>query len=295
MEIVRRIQDIREQVRQWRSAGCTIGLVPTMGALHEGHLALVDRSRARCQRTIATLFVNPTQFTQSEDFQQYPRQEARDSELLESHGCDSLFAPSANEMYPDGHRIPEQFRTTVHVHGLSEELCGAIRPGHFIGSATVVMKLLMIAGPDVAFFGEKDFQQLQVFRRMVRDLDVPVEIEGVETVREPDGLAMSSRNAYLTPSERASAPLLFRVLNCAAGELQRGSEVAAATARAAEALRKGGFQSVDYVALVDPETLRPIADVKKATRLLAAAWLGRARLIDNVSVAPVTRGPSNLA
>ena len=283
MECVRTIDGVRARVREWRRAGETIGLVPTMGALHRGHLALVARSRARCARTVATLFVNPTQFASSEDFDRYPREEARDAELLERDGCDLLFAPDARELYPNGASIPEQFKTTVHVHDLSDGLCGAHRPGHFIGSATVVMKLLMIAAPDIAYFGQKDFQQLQVVRRMVRDLNVDAVIEAVDTVREPDGLALSSRNAYLSPAERTIAPSMYAVLRHTLGCLRRTGDVAAATGWARQALVDQGFRAVDYVTLVDRDTLEPIACAGRAAQLLAAAWLGRTRLIDNLA------------
>ncbi|HEY6389869.1 MAG TPA: pantoate--beta-alanine ligase [Bryobacteraceae bacterium] len=285
MNVVSTIRDVRQHVRDWRRQGLTVGMVPTMGSLHEGHLALVDRSRARCGRTLATIFVNPTQFGPSEDFNAYPRVFDRDVKLLNERGCDLVFAPSVEELFPDGYQTLEQFRTRVNVHELCDGLCGALRPGHFSAIATQVMKLFMIGQPDFAFFGEKDYQQLQVVRRMVRDLSVPVEIESIPIVRAPDGLALSSRNAYLTPEERKIAPLLSRVLCSAVRELQDGGKLPIVTERARENLIGGGFSSVDYVTLVD-DLLQPLEVADKPARLLAAAWLGRARLIDNAPFPP---------
>lgn len=278
---VRTVADLRRIVARWRQGGKTVALVPTMGALHEGHLSLMQLARQHCDRVVATIFVNPQQFAPHEDFGAYPRQEVRDAALLAGEGVDLLYAPMVTEMYPEG------FSTTVTVAGVSEGLCGAFRPQMFPGVATVVTKLLLQAGPDAAIFGEKDYQQLQVIRRLVRDLDIPVRIVGGPTVREPDGLAMSSRNAYLTPAERAVANRLYATLGQVADAAQAGTPpVAEALATARESLLAAGFRSVDYIELRDAETLQPVDRLDRPARALAAAWLGRARLIDNVPVTP---------
>lgn len=284
MEVVRTIEEVRRVARGWRAAGLRSGLVPTMGALHDGHLTLVDRARAACDRTVATLFVNPLQFGPSEDFDAYPRTEARDIELLTSRECDVVFIPSVGELYPLGAPSPSTFPTSIHIAGMSERLCGAFRPGHFSGVATVVMKFFMIVQPDAAFFGEKDFQQLQIIRRMVKDLDVPFDIVGVATIREADGLAMSSRNQYLTPRERAVAPQLHAALQQVRLEALGGADVAGSIARAKASLLAQGFSSIDYVSLVDRETLEDLQQPAAGARLVAAARLGRTRLIDNIPV-----------
>ncbi len=278
MKIVRRIADLRRAVAGWRREGSDIGLVPTMGALHDGHLALVRTARAAHGRVVATIFVNPTQFGPGEDFETYPRDEASDLAKLDAHGTDLVFIPPADEMYPEG------FSTTVTVAGVSEGLCGDHRPGHFAGVATVVTKLLLQTLPDVAYFGEKDYQQLIVIRRLARDLDIPVEIAGVPTVREPDGLALSSRNAYLTEAERRVAPHLNRVLREVARTVAAGGDVAAATSAGLAALRAAGFDGVDYLEVRDAETLAPVRRLAGPARVLAAVRLGRTRLIDNEPV-----------
>jgi pantoate--beta-alanine ligase len=277
---VRTVAELRAQVRHWKAAGERVGLVPTMGALHEGHLSLVRRAKESAERVVASVFVNPTQFAPNEDFEAYPRDEGRDAELLASVGCDLLYAPKVSEMYPEG------FATTVLVRGVSEPLDGAARPGHFAGVATVVTKLLMQCGPDVAVFGEKDYQQLQVIRRVVRDLDLPVEIVGAPTARADDGLALSSRNAYLTEAERAAAPELYRTLVSAVEQLQAGRAVADAEAEAVGRLQAAGFGPVDYVEVRDLADLSRLGPgpIEPPARILAAARLGRARLIDNVAV-----------
>ncbi len=276
--IVRDVAGLRARVREWRQDGAAVGLVPTMGALHDGHLALVRRALATTERTCVTLFVNPRQFGPTEDFARYPRDEARDLTLIEKAGAHLVFMPEIKEMYPEGHQ------TQVSVGRLGEILEGELRPGFFAGVATVVTKLLLQAQPDVAFFGEKDFQQLRVIRRLVRDLDIPVEIVGVPTVREKDGLALSSRNAYLTPSERAIAPALHRVLAAIAKNLAAGAEAGPEEARALQDLKAAGFAPVDYVVVRDAETLEEPRGASGARRVLAAAWLGKTRLIDNVAV-----------
>lgn len=281
MEIVRTARDIRAVTGSWRGGGFSVGLVPTMGGIHAGHLALAAAAKKKDGRVAASLFVNPRQFGPDEDLSAYPRDEAADAARLASAGVDILFAPTLAEIYPDG------FATTVSVAGLSEPLCGAFRPGHFDGVATVVAKLLIATAPDAAWFGEKDYQQLQVVKRLVRDLGLPVAVRSVATVREPDGLALSSRNAYLTVDERRRAPALHRTLAAMAAAMAAGAaDVAGEVARAAEALRLAGFDPVDYVAAVDAETLAPLTGPpRRPARAMAAATLGRARLIDNVPVA----------
>lgn len=278
--VVRDVSGLRAQVARWRRDGETVGLVPTMGALHEGHLTLVRRARERCRRAVTTIFVNPKQFDRKEDLEGYPRGEGSDAALLAGVGCDLLFAPDVSVMYPPG------FASSVSVEGLTACLDGLHRPGHFNGVTTVVTKLLLQALPDVAFFGEKDFQQLTVVRRMARDLDIPVEIVGVPTVREPDGLAMSSRNRLLTAGQRSRAPLLARVLQETAEALavDPTADVEPFIAQAKLRLGRGGFEKLDYVELRAADDLAALSSLERPARLLAAAWLGRVRLIDNVPV-----------
>jgi pantoate--beta-alanine ligase len=276
---LRTIAELRSALEPARRAGSAIGLVPTMGALHEGHVALVAASRAAGAVTVASLFVNPTQFGPAEDYTTYPRDEETDRAALERAGCDFLFAPEVAEIYP------RPLATGITVAGLTEPLEGVFRPGHFTGVATVVAKLLMIAQPSHAFFGEKDYQQLLVVRRLVEDLDIPVRIEAVPTVREPDGLALSSRNRYLAPEERRIAPALHRTLAELAAEVAGGRADCAAAAMAAVArLRAAGFAAVDYVTVADAATLAPLARVTGPARVLGAARVGRTRLIDNLPV-----------
>jgi pantoate--beta-alanine ligase len=277
LPIVRTVADLRAAVRAWRKSGLSVGLVPTMGALHEGHLSLVRAAKERCDRVVASLFVNPRQFAPHEDFERYPRDEAGDSALLASPGCDLLFAPERSVMYPDG------FATSVIVADVSVPLEGDFRPHFFGGVATVVTKLLLQCLPDAALFGEKDYQQLLVIKKLARDLDIPVEIIGSPTVREHDGLAMSSRNAYLNPDERRIAGRLNHVLHDAIKAARGGAPIADAEAEAARHLTAAGFTVVDYVAIRDADTLAPVTDVANA-RILAAAWLGKTRLIDNMAV-----------
>lgn len=278
LPVVRTVADLRARVGEWRREGQRIGFVPTMGALHEGHLSLVRRARTRAERVVASVFVNPTQFGPHEDFEAYPRDEARDAALLAEAGCDLLFAPSVEEMYPPG------ASTTVTVAGVSEPLDGQARPGHFAGVATVVTKLLNQCAPDVAVFGEKDFQQLQVIRRLVRDLDLPVEIVGGATARAEDGLALSSRNAYLTAAERPVAGRLNQVLRRALERIRAGERVETAEREAVEDLLAAGFGKVDYVEARVPETLARLGPgpATGPVRVLGAAHIGRTRLIDNL-------------
>lgn len=276
--IVRTVRDLRAAVGGWRRAGQKVALVPTMGALHEGHLSLVELARQHAGHVVASVFVNPTQFGPNEDFARYPRTEARDAELLAGAGCDLLFAPGVEEMYAPG------FSTTVTVGGVSEPLDGAARPGHFAGVATVVSKLLIQAGPDVAVFGEKDYQQLQVIRRLVRDLDLPVDILGAPTARADDGLALSSRNAYLSEAERAIAPRLHHALVEAARRLREGESIERVEATGRAALERAGFSPIDYFEVRDAETLAGLEEGSdRPTRILAAAFLGKTRLIDNIA------------
>jgi pantoate--beta-alanine ligase len=281
--VVRKIAELRAEIAAWRHGGQSIGFVPTMGALHAGHLSLIERALVETRRCVVSIFVNPKQFGPNEDFTTYPRQEAADLAKLEAAGARLLFAPTIEDIYPPG------FATSVSVAGLTDHLCGPHRPGHFAGVATVVSKLLLAVMPDVAVFGEKDFQQLQVIRRMTRDLAVPVRVVGSPTVRESDGLAMSSRNLHLGRGERAAAPLLYRTLAALAETLADGRQAGELLATARKALLAGGFTKIDYLELCDPETLTPIEAAYGPARLFAAAWLDRTRLIDNVEVVPTDR------
>jgi len=272
------VAELRRHVARWRVQGERIGLVPTMGALHAGHIALVAAARARGDRAIVSIFVNPKQFGPREDFSTYPRPVADDLAKLAAADVDLVFMPTVAEMYPSG------FTTAVSLGGPAAELEGAHRPGHFDGVATVVAKLLIQGAPDFAFFGEKDYQQLLVVRRMARDLDLPVEIVGVPTVRDPDGLALSSRNAYLSAEERRAAPSLHRAMRDAATAIAAGTAPAAALRRALDVLTEAGFRP-EYLELRDAATLAPLTTAPNGpARLLAAAHLGRTRLIDNIPV-----------
>ena len=278
MQIVREMKALAAATTGWRGAGEKIALVPTMGALHAGHMALVEEARKRGDRVVATIFVNPMQFGAGEDLDRYPRQEAEDLHLLEAQGCDLVWLPTADQLYPPG------FSTVVTVSGVSERWDGAARPGHFTGVATVVAKLFTAVRPDMALFGETDFQQLAVSRRMAVDLGLGVEIVGVPTVRDGDGLALSSRNAYLSADERARALALPRALERARGNILDGGTVGDALDEAKQTLSEAGFGPIDYVALVDAASLEPVDEVVGETRLIAAAKLGSTRLIDNISV-----------
>lgn len=278
--VARSVAELRAAVASWRARRERVGLVPTMGAIHDGHLALVRAARAEGERVVATLFVNPKQFAPAEDFAAYPRDEAADFAHFAQAGVDLVFAPAAAEMYPPG------FATSVHPGPLGDELEGRFRPGFFAGVATVVAKLLLQSLPDAAYFGEKDYQQLLVVRRLVRDLDMPVRIAGVATVREADGLALSSRNAYLSAAERRTAPLIHQVLGATAERMLRHPDAVAAALEAGTAcLDTGGF-AVDYMELRDAGDLSPVAFLGAPARLLVAARLGRTRLIDNIAVTP---------
>lgn len=278
MQIIREMGDLGLALAVWREAGQKIALVPTMGALHIGHMALIDAARGVADRVVASIFINPLQFGPNEDLDRYPRQEAQDAKLLEQHGCDLLWMPIANQLYPPG------FATTVSVSGVSERWDGAARPGHFAGVATIVAKLFIAVQPDLAFFGEKDFQQLAVIRRMATDLGLGMTIHGVPTVRDDDGLALSSRNAYLSAGERTQALALPRALEGAAKAILGGEPVEAALDTAKRKLGDAGFSRIDYFALVDAATLEPLDAPSGEMRLIAAAVIATTRLIDNISV-----------
>lgn len=284
MPIVRTVAELRAAVAGWRREGQRVALVPTMGALHAGHLALVAEARRRAIRVVTSIFVNPKQFGAGEDLDRYPRREASDAQMLSEGGCDLLWLPPIEVMYPAG------FATNISVAGVSEGFDGAARPGHFDGVATVVTKLFNQVQPDIALFGEKDYQQLAVIRRLTIDLDLPIEIVGVPTQRDADGLALSSRNAYLLPDERARAVALPRALGLAARAIGRGADVGAALAEATAALAAAGFDLIDYVALVDAVSLAPIDRLGGPARLLAAARIGNTRLIDNLAVEITEQG-----
>jgi pantoate--beta-alanine ligase len=282
MQIISEMSGLDAALLPWREAGQTIALVPTMGALHAGHMALVEAARAEADRVVASIFVNPLQFGPNEDLDRYPRQEAEDAELLEQHGCDLLWMPTADQLYPPG------FATKVSVTGVSERWDGAARPGHFEGVATVVAKLFTAVQPDMAFFGEKDFQQLAVIRRMEADLDLGVAVRGVPTVRDADGLALSSRNAYLSDDNRGRALALPQALEEARVAMLGGEPVEAVLEQAKQRLGEAGFSRIDYFALVDSATLEPLTTLAGEMRLIAAAAIGTTRLIDNLRVVSAT-------
>lgn len=276
--ILRRLGDLRALVATWKAAGDVVGVVPTMGALHAGHVSLVRAARAGADRVIVTIFVNPRQFNNPEDLAKYPRTEQDDAALLTPEGVDAIFVPDPEEVYPPG------FATTISVSGVSAGLCGAHRPGHFDGVATVVSKLFLMTGADRAWFGEKDYQQLMVVRRLVRDLNLPVEVIGCPTVREADGLALSSRNRRLSVAGRAAAAALPAALTRAVAALHGGQDAVAVLDQARCDILAGGFREVEYLELRDSDTLAPLAQASRPARLLVAAWLGDVRLIDNMPV-----------
>ncbi len=276
--IFRDVLSLRAQVRAWKALGEVVAVVPTMGALHAGHISLVEAAKRDCGRVIVTIFVNPNQFNNSDDLARYPRTEAADLALLEAVGVDALFAPPPAEVYPQG------FASTVSISGVSEPLEGAHRPGHFDGVATVVAKLFGMTMADRAYFGEKDWQQLQLVRRLAADLNIPVTVVGCETLREADGLALSSRNARLSEAGRKVAPALHQAMTRAVQGLRLGLPMAAALQGAVVEVLAAGFDRVDYIELRDAESLQPLAQADRPARLLAAAWLDGVRLIDNIGV-----------
>lgn len=279
IKIIHTPQELAALLADWRGRKTRIGLVPTMGALHAGHLSLLAQAKENADRVIASIFVNPTQFGPNEDLDKYPRHETRDIAKLDAMGVHAVYLPKTEVMYPAG------YATTIHVAGVSEGLCGAKRPGHFDGVATVVAKLLLQVLPDVAVFGEKDYQQLRVIRRMVLDLNIPVSILSGATMREEDGLAMSSRNQYLSAEERAVAPKLYEILQRTKSQLNRQPDAVEKVLKSAlEELLASGFAAVDYLELCDAENLQPLWGLTRPARLLAAAYLGKTRLIDNIAV-----------
>jgi pantoate--beta-alanine ligase len=277
VQIVRSSEELDSAAKALR-ASASLALVPTMGALHAGHMALIAAARKQADHVVATIFVNPTQFGANEDLDRYPRREQEDAALLRAAGCDLLWLPGTRDIYPDG------FATTVSVAGLSRRWEGEVRPGHFDGVATVVAKLLLAVRPDMALFGEKDFQQLAVIRRMALDLNLGTAIQGVPTVRDSDGLALSSRNAYLSDDERARAVALPHALQNAAEMIRSGTDIGEALQAGRSVLQEAGFVRSDYFALIDATTLDPIEAPKPNMRLIAAAVIGKTRLIDNVPV-----------
>ncbi|GLO68538.1 pantothenate synthetase [Phaeobacter inhibens] len=276
--ILRRLSDLRALHSDWRREGARIGLVPTMGALHEGHLSLVAAAKAACDRVIVTIFVNPKQFNNAEDLAKYPRTELADAEKLAPYGVDAIYVPDPDQIYPEG------YATTVSVAGLTDVLEGEFRPGHFDGVATVVAKLFLQSGADHAFFGEKDYQQLMVVTRMARDLDIPITVQGCATVREASGLAMSSRNLRLSPEALGKAGQLYPVLRDLADQLQMGAAFEDLLPAAKAHLAEAGFGDLEYLDLRCAETLEPLSRPDRPARLLVAAWLDGIRLIDNIAV-----------
>ncbi|MEE2722175.1 MAG: pantoate--beta-alanine ligase [Pseudomonadota bacterium] len=277
LTVIRSAEGLRRALAPHRDARKLIGLVPTMGALHDGHLSLVHRASRDCGIVVASLFVNPTQFGENEDFDAYPRDESRDLSLFDEYGVDFVYAPSVDEMYPDG------FKITITVQGVTEGLCGAARPGHFDGVTTVVSKLFADCKPDAAYFGQKDYQQMKVIERMVSDLDLNIRIVGLPVVRERDGLALSSRNAYLSAAHRRVAPSMFGTMRAVAERLHSGIDLDAQSEWGQSALLDAGFDRVDYFEVRDAATMEKPREFGPGMRIFAAAWLGQTRLIDNIS------------
>jgi len=278
VQIIRDIAMLHRAVTALKQGGKSVALVPTMGSLHNGHLSLVRMARRVADHAVVSIFVNPTQFGPNEDFDAYPRDEARDAAMLAQEGTGLLWAPDVATMYPGGHS------THIEVAGLGADYCGAARPGHFDGVATVVAKLFNQVRPDVAIFGEKDWQQLAIIRRMARDLDFGIDIMGAPIARDSDGLALSSRNAYLSKEQRAAATAFPDALSTATKAIAGGADVGETLAKAEAAIIKGGFDSVDYVALADADSLERLSVFRAPARLLAAARIGKTRLIDNLAV-----------
>ncbi|SPF79776.1 pantoate--beta-alanine ligase [Pseudoprimorskyibacter insulae] len=276
--IYRTVDALRQEVRAWKRAGHTVGVVPTMGALHEGHLSLVDRAKTECDRVIVTIFVNPKQFNNPDDLAKYPRTEDSDAEKLAPFGVDAIFAPNPDEVYPNG------FATKVSVSGLTDMLCGAHRPGHFDGVATVVTKLFLQTLADRAYFGEKDYQQLQIVKRMATDLNIPTDVVPCPTIREADGLALSSRNLRLSDAARRAAPALIKAMRTLANGLQQNQPIDQLTKAASETILSAGFDSIDYLELRDGAGLAPQTTATKTSRIFAAATIDNIRLIDNIPV-----------
>lgn len=278
MQIIRNLSELRTHIAKWRCAGQSIAVVPTMGALHAGHLSLVKAAKAAADRVIVTIFVNPKQFNNPDDLKTYPRTEHDDAKKLTPYQVDVIYVPDPAQIYPDG------FSTNVSISGVSSGLCGAHRPGHFDGVATVVAKLFLQTAADFAFFGEKDFQQLQVVTRMARDLDIAVQVIGCETIREPDGLALSSRNTGLPAAVRGNAPALYQAITDAAAQIIDGSAVSDVLTTAKLRIENAGFDEVEYLELRRQDGFEPLETLQAPARLLVAAWLGGVRLIDNIPV-----------
>ena len=278
LDIIRTVADLRSRVSMWRRQGLSISLIPTMGSLHAGHLSLMKVGKERSDRVIATIFVNPLQFAPNEDFETYPRRENSDVHKLIEEGVDLLFAPDVNEMYRS------DATTTINVAGLTDCLCGLSRPGFFDGVATVVTKLLLQSLPDIAIFGEKDYQQLLVIKRLSTDLDIPVEIIGAPTIREEDGLALSSRNIYLDAKSRSVAPSMYNILSQHASNISNGNDIKKSLKLAKQNMHDSGFEKIEYLDLRSSQTLQTSNDIKRPSRLFAAAWLGSTRLIDNMAI-----------
>ncbi len=276
--ILRKLADLRAETAKWLAAGERIGVVPTMGALHDGHLSLVEAAKKECDRVIVTIFVNPMQFNNPDDLENYPRTEHDDARKLERFDIDLLYVPDGDEIYPDG------FATTVTVSGLTDVLCGAHRPGHFDGVATVVAKLFLQTSATDAYFGEKDFQQLQIVRRMARDLDIPITVHGCPTIREIDGLAMSSRNLLISDRARIKASALNEEMERIAGEMAKGTPFSDLQDEAITRIENAGFTKVEYLEVRANDNLERLDAPERPARLLAAAWLAGVRLIDNISV-----------
>ena len=277
--IARDVLELRRAVAEWRQEGHTVALVPTMGAIHAGHLSLISKAKSLCDRVIASAFVNPTQFDENEDLNAYPANEEEDVRALVSVGTNLVFCPNRKDIYPEG------FSTVISISGLTSGLCGPLRPGHFDGVATVVTKLFLQSLPDIAVFGEKDYQQLLVIRQLAKDLNIPVDIVGAPTVREEDGLAMSSRNRYLSEKERVIAPELYRILKMAAERvIVRPNDCELSCRNARAELLENGFEAVDYITICHAETLEPLTAYKPPARIFGAVRLGKARLIDNILI-----------
>ena len=278
LDIIRTVAELRSRVSMWRQQGLSISLIPTMGSLHAGHLSLMKVGKERSDKVIATIFVNPLQFAPNEDFDNYPRREDRDVHKLIEEGVDLLFAPDVSEMYRS------DATTTINVAGLTDCLCGLSRPGFFDGVATVVTKLLLQSLPDIAIFGEKDYQQLLVIKRLSTDLDIPVEIIGAPTIREEDGLALSSRNIYLDAKSRSVAPSMYNILSQHASNISNGNDIKKSLKLAKQHMHDSGFEKIEYLDLRSSQTLQTSNDIKRPSRLFAAAWLGSTRLIDNMAI-----------
>ncbi len=277
-QIIRTLKELREIVAGWKAKGETVGVVPTMGALHQGHLSLVRAAKSECDRAIVTIFINPKQFNNPEDYENYPRTEEEDARKLISLRADVVYVPDGEQMYPSG------FATTVSVEGITQGLCGAHRSGHFDGVATIVTKLFTQTQADKAYFGEKDYQQLQVVTRLALDLDLPVEVIGCPTIREEDGLAMSSRNLLLSDRARTWAPELHRAMEEMVEGLMSGGDHVSLKGAAVKRIERAGFSEIEYLDLRTADKLELVETLEQPTRLLAAAWLGGVRLIDNIAV-----------